>query len=698
MFRWAPYPFLRFTPFLMLGIGVAHYVNVTGAAIGLALVFLVYTGLTFFLPKSAFSRYHSWGGLLAMMALVLLGIIRAQQHDTANVPDHLLHQADSANYYTAQVASQPEPRKNSYRVYLKVEQVVASGEQAFSRSGRVVAYQPQADSCQLLRFGDRILVKGLPDRVEAPKNPGEFDYRQFLAYQGIYHQQYLPADHWVILQSNNAFSWRGWTEELRNRCQEILLTYVRNPEAQGIALAITLGQKSHLEKDIQTAYAAAGAMHVLAVSGLHVGIIYLIVNFLLKPLLGLPKAGVVVHTVISVSVLWGYAALTGFSPSVQRAAVMFSFVIIGKALNRQSSIYNTLACSAFVLLWVNPYLMYSVGFQLSYLAVFGIVYLQPKIVAWWQPSNGLLNWFWGITAVSLAAQIATFPLSLYYFHQFPVYFWLPNVVVILGALAMLPLGLTTVLLGFTFPVLATGVGVLLEWLILAINFIVGLVQQLPGSTIEQVYTSPSQTWLLYFAMVFLLALFHYRKLRYLSLSVLAMGLVMIGQVVRNYQQSNEVSFTVYHTKAETHLDFTQGFNNHHWGSWNDDAEYHILPNHIQKGIRTQLVGDSNDAGFLYRSTLGVTLLQYQGKVLALVEEKLLNKPAQPISVDYVIVANDAVRNLDQLDKYFYYDQLIIDATNSYYTTQRLSEQAQEKHIAYHSVPLKGALTINLDQE
>ncbi|MEO0334688.1 MAG: ComEC/Rec2 family competence protein, partial [Bacteroidota bacterium] len=332
----------------------------------------------------------------------------------------------------------------------------------------------------------------------------------------------------------------------------------------------------------------------------------------------MPKGGVVIHTVVCVSVLWGYAALTGFSPSVQRAAVMFSFVIIGKALNRQSSIYNTLACSAFVLLWVNPYLMYSVGFQLSYLAVFGIVYLQPKIAAWWQPANGKLNWFWGITAVSIAAQIATFPLSLYYFHQFPVYFWLPNVVVILGAMAMLPLGLATVLVGFFFPAVAQGLGLLLEWLILAINFLVTFVQKLPGSTIERVYISSSQTWLLYFTMAFLLALFHYRKLRYLSLSVLALGAIVIGQAVRDYQQSKEVSFTVYHTKAETHLDFTQGFENYHWGNWNSDAEYHILSNHIQKGVRTQpqLVGDSKASALPYRSTHEITLLQYQGKVLA----------------------------------------------------------------------------------
>ncbi len=511
MFRWVPYPFLRFTPFLMLGIGLATYANSNIIIMALVVVFLGYTSFVFLLPKPTFSRYHPGVAGLASIAIVLIGILRTQQHDESRSPGHLLNYADSADYYIAQIVSQPEPKKNSFQVMLEIEQVVASSKQTCARSGQVVAYQPKSDSCQLLQFGDKIVVKGLPDKIKPSKNPAEFDYRQFMAYQGVYHQQYLPADRWTVIQSGVVPAWQGWTGEWRSRCREILLHYVQDKRAQGITLAITLGLKSHLEKEVQTAYSAAGAMHVLAVSGLHVGIIYLIVNFLFKPLLQLPKGGVLLHTAICLQTLWLYAALTGFSPSVQRAAVMFSFVIVGSALKRQSSIYNTLACSAFVLLWVNPYLMYSVGFQLSYLAVFGIVYLQPRISAWWEPPNKLVVWAWQLTAVSIAAQIATFPLSLYYFHQFPVYFWVSNIVVIPGALVMLPLGLATLIAGFSFPALAEWIGLILEKFILVVNFLVSLVQQLPGSTVENIFISASQTWLLYFAIVAFVALFYYRS-------------------------------------------------------------------------------------------------------------------------------------------------------------------------------------------
>ena len=134
--------------------------------------------------------------------------------------------------------------------------------------------------------------------------------------------------------------------------------------------------------------------------------------------------------------------------------------------------------------------MYSVGFQLSYLAVFGIVYLQPRITAWFTVKNKYSNYFWQLTAVSIAAQIATFPLSLYYFHQFPVYFWVSNLVVIPGALVMLPLGLATLLTGFTVPTMASWLGWLLEQFILVINTVVAWIQALPFSTVDKITISP----------------------------------------------------------------------------------------------------------------------------------------------------------------------------------------------------------------
>ncbi len=696
MFRWLPYPFLRFTPFFILGIALAQYVTTELAIASLVSLFLTYCVATFLLPKVIFSRYHPVVALVAATILVLLGILRTQQTDESRQDDHLLHFTDTADYYVATVIDYPEPKKNSYKNTLDIDFVFSTEGQKNPLTAEVIVYQPKTDSSQLLQFGDRILVKGLPREIESPKNPAEFDYRQFLAYQGIYHQQYLRAENSIRIASNTQPNWKGIASKWRNQCREIILQYVPNREAQGIALAITLGLKRHLEQEVQTAYAAAGAMHILAVSGLHVGIIYLIVSFLFKPLSQLPKFGVATHALVCILFLWIYAALTGFSPSVQRAAVMFTFVIVGTAIHRQSSIYNTLACSAFFLLWINPYLVYSVGFQLSYLAVFGIVYLQPRIAAWVNPYNKLLNYFWQLTAVSIAAQLATFPLSLYYFHQFPTYFWLSNIVVIPAALVMLPLGLMTLVAGLAFPTLAKVVGLLLGTFIEFINASVSFIQQLPGSTVERISISSLQTWLLYFVIIFLLALFHYRQLRYLTMIVVSLLFVVTIQVINFYQQSQEVSMTVYHVKDDTHLDFTNGFNNLHLGEWNSSAEYHVLANHIQKGVKTKFLSGSVSRDEIQRRSLeGIELIEFQGKLVAVIHEKLPRKRLrESIHVDYLIVAKNSVRNLSVIGSYFRYDQLIIDGTNSYYVARQLAEEAEQKHIPYHSVPVQGALTIN----
>ena len=240
--------------------------------------------------------------------------------------------------------------------------------------------------------------------------------------------------------------------------------------------------KDELDFEVKQAYAAAGAMHVLAVSGLHVGIIFLILNTLLA-ILDTSKKGRIVKAIILLISLWSYAMITGLSPSVLRAATMFSFVIMGTVLNRSSSIYNTLAASAFFILIINPNLLFEVGFQLSYVAVLGIVYLQPLIykriyTRWW-----LLDKVWAITAVSIAAQIATLPLTLFYFNQFPVYFMLSNLLVIPSAAVILILGIL-LFIASPIPFISESIGWVLNKFIEGLNFGIKEIEVLPNSLIE----------------------------------------------------------------------------------------------------------------------------------------------------------------------------------------------------------------------
>ena len=271
-------------------------------------------------------------------------------------------------------------------------------------------------------------------------------------------------------------------DRLGNYFAQLIHSKVEHPESQQIALALLLGQKGSLDKEIMDAYSETGTMHILAVSGLHVGIIYAL---LLLPVRGLKSTSKIrfFYLLLVVLLIWVYALLTGFSPSVVRAAAMFSLVTLGQMRKRKASIWNTLAFSALMILVIDPDVIFDIGFQLSYLAVAGIVGIQPLMVGWWLPRNSILEYFWQLATVSLAAQLVTFPLSILYFHQFPTYFLLANLLVVPLAFVIMAVGVPFMFLAW-IPKLGEVMGWVVDWLIFLQNQLTMMIQVLPGGTIE----------------------------------------------------------------------------------------------------------------------------------------------------------------------------------------------------------------------
>jgi len=333
-------------------------------------------------------------------------------------------------------------------------------------NGKVIIYLQKDSLSEKLNVGDVISFEPKLKNIPPPKNPQEFDFRKYLSFHLIHQQAFLRSNNWKLIQQATT----GGIFKFANDSRAYLIKTLEKKGIKGnelaVASALILGYKDSIDIDLKSAYSSAGAMHVLAVSGLHVGIIFLIFSQLFY-FLGKYKYGNIIKGVLLILILWSYALLTGLSPSVMRAATMFSFIVAAKMTKRNSSFFNTLAASALVLLIYNPLLIMEVGFQLSYMAVIGIVIIQPWVnnlfnFKWWLPIK-----IWEITAVSIAAQIATFPLGLLYFHQFPNYFMLSNLIVIPLAIFILYLGIFT--LSFSFiPIvgdyLATGLKYLIQFL------------------------------------------------------------------------------------------------------------------------------------------------------------------------------------------------------------------------------------------
>ncbi|HKZ36510.1 MAG TPA: ComEC/Rec2 family competence protein, partial [Chryseolinea sp.] len=457
---------------------------------------------------------------------------------------------------------------------------------------------------------------------------------------------------------------------------------------QGIVSALVLGITDGLDNELLTAYKGTGAMHILAVSGLHVGIIYGLLLFLLKPLQKV-KHGKWFLAGISIVVLWLYAFITGLSPSVLRAVTMFSFVALAKPAQHRTNIYNILAASAFCILLYDPYLIMSIGFQLSYLAVLGIVYLQSGIYKLWEPTNRLLDEVWKVSSVSIAAQLATFALGLLYFHQFPNYFLLSNLFVIPGSFIVLIAGLVLLALSFIQPV-AFALGFIIEWIIKTLNFIVFAVEDFPFSLVENVYITTFQCWLLLGIILVIILLLHTRKFAYFLAASLILFIYSMAQWNHFQRDVNVQKLTVYNVKGHTAIDLMDRGQTFFIADSvllkdSDKIGFHITPHRIMLGVNETV----RSGNWLLKDLKGCSLMVWKGKSILRIHDKDFYFPKN-LSVNYVIISNNAVKDLAEVRGQIKMEQLIFDSSNAFYLTNKLLKQTKNIQAGVYSVLHQGA--------
>lgn len=330
----------------------------------------------------------------------------------------------------------------------------------------IVLLNIQKDSTRkILKVDDIIFLKPEIKKLTPPLNPHQFNYSSYLRKQGIYHQVFIQNSNYKLLDERR-YSVLGIAYEIRKSIQEALKKHSFKKDQLAILNALLLGQRQEVSKELIDEYSKAGAIHILAISGLHVGIILLIFSSLLKPLERI-RRGKIYKAILLIALLWMFAIIAGLSASVVRAVTMFTFVAFGMFINRRNSVMNSLILSAFFLLLIHPLFLFDVGFQLSYLAVFGIVWVQPKLAQLWKPKYKLINKLWQLLTVSIAAQFGILPLSLYYFHQFPGLFMLSNLVIIpflgsilVGGILMIVLAL----IGILPEIVAKFYGTIISWM------------------------------------------------------------------------------------------------------------------------------------------------------------------------------------------------------------------------------------------
>ena len=584
---------------------------------------------------------------------------------------------NNTQFIIGKIIEAPVKKSKSYKAIIEVQAVTDSTYKIYSKTGKLITYFQSTDAIKTLQVGDIILLKNNVKEIQEPANPNEFNYKRYLSFHQIHFQAYLRLEDWKKI--GNEFSIFRFTDKIRNYLlDQLQKLHISNKEF-AIASALILGYKSELDQETIQAYSSSGAMHVLAVSGLHVGIIYWIFLLLLKPLQNI-RSGKILHPIIILFLLWFYAVLTGLSPSVLRATTMFSFVIVGKTLTKNIPIYNTLTVSAFFLLLINPYLVMEVGFQLSYLAVLGIVYIQPKLYQTWFSNfkfigkwgNWIIDKIWVLTSVSIAAQIATFPLGLLYFHQFPNYFLFSNIFVIPIATLIIYFGVGLLAVS-EITLLANPLSFIFSKLIKTLNFIVEFVEKLPYSIVQEIAISVIETWLIYGIILFLLVFLSTRKAFHLKIALLFCVIFCSFQLFETINQVSQKRITVYHINGESAIEFTDGTKAYFFAdsallSNQSKLLFHVKHNWWEHGIKTVETHDFHD---IYTKKIKKDNLYIEHGIGMFFDKKFYIPqkmdssfiPSYPMSIDLLIISHNNFISCSNLIQSFSSKSSIIDGSN-----------------------------------
>lgn len=501
-------------------------------------------------------------GLGVLMLFFLLGEYRYKLVTPTMDVNHLIHHDLRAIAgYEGWLLETPKRTEKSYRLLLEVSRVYTQDHE-YRSNGKVLLYTDTLIG-KSLELGDIVFVAHAPEANKDPENPYVFDYKGYLEREGIFFSHFEREVVKLGHRQPNVIS--AFASHTRRNAVATFQEHISNESIRGIALALILGNKDELDSDITEAYAGSGAMHILAVSGLHVGLIYLLFTSIFQRLPYAIRKFPWIEVISSIFILIAYALLTGLSPSVMRAVAMFSFMAVGRALRRKASVYNSLAASAFLLLLIDPQLLFSVGFQLSYAAVIGIVYLQPKLYSLYRFENVFLNKIWAITCVSIAAQWATAPLSAFYFHQFPTYFLITNLLAIPAAFLMLIIGICALSLGFIGP-LADVLFQLLAKVITFTNWFVESISLLPLGQIQGLNPTIYELLLIYALMFCLLMLFTERKPRLIYSALILSMIFGVVSFLRNARMLQTHELVVFNLPKHQVLCFRQGNQGMIWTS------------------------------------------------------------------------------------------------------------------------------------
>ena len=701
MSPWKQYPLIRvFIPFAGGVIGGLAACRINDLLLlGFCAVFLAGLAVLLFFLQGIDYKNRWITGLLIYPMVFVLSFGNANAFRANHVNDE--HKG-AQELFIGDVSESPVQKGNTIKAVIRI---IAIKDKGLWKRGneKLLAWIRSDRQAEGLMYGDRLLFRCILREIPSPGIPNTFDYRAFLRTKGIFCQAYLaPGSHITLGRKGlNPFI------RISLRMRDKLLQIFRDNKVEGrefaVASALLLGYTDEIDQGLIRDYAATGAMHILSVSGMHVGIIFLVLDKLLQ-FMQRKRWGMILKTILVILFIWTYALITGLSPAVLRAAAMLSLVVTGKAMKRNPEVLNILVASIFFLLCMDPTLLTDVGFQLSYLAVLGIVVLYRPVYDLYVTSRWFPDKVWAIMAVSLAAQLATSPVSLYYFHQYPNYFMLTNLFVVPLSTLVIYLGILVLAFG-SVPLLSVLLAKSLIFLVWLLNSSIHLIETFPFSVSRSVYINFTEM-LLFYAFIIILIIYLFRKRKvFLFTSIVLLLFLLTSLSLAKYKRDGQKKIIIYAIKNTTLIDFTGDGESILAGDiFNlDDYTVDQLNTHwVASGVKNKfrfllhpLV--NNDHQFsrkMFFFKYG-NFIQFHDKRVGVINRRMLTENGKKLKLDLLIISKNPRLTIKELMQHFTFREIIIDPSNPVWKSKQWMGEARQLKVDCYSVAEKGVFVEEL---
>lgn len=659
---WHQAPFTRLLFPLVTGIVTCYYLlhgiftnaqinNTVYVAAGLSIAGLLGTTQLSNFKKY---RYYFIQGVFLQIVFASLGIAVMQKTlQTRDQETALLAACKNGTIYIMRIIEPLQLKNKTYKTVAIIESIGTAQHEIKTNIKIIVhvAVDSSSVGVPLLTAGSYMATTIRPNPVPDTHNPGGFNYKLWLFRNEITHQLYLAKGTWTLLPTKKS---KQYLQVLQQKISKRLQINITGKQEKAVAAALLIGYKQDIDSDLMKAYSNTGVIHVIAISGLHLGLIYglllSIFNWILNSTIKKWTAPPII-----LLVLWGFALLTGAGPSIVRAAVMFSFIVIASIVKQNSSILNALAASAFFLLLLHPFYLWDIGFQLSYAAVLSIVLYQKNIFDSLYFKYKWIQACWQLNALTLSAQILTLPLVVYHFHQFPNYFLLSNFIVVplssiilYGCLFILPFG--------TIAYLGKALSVVTSLLISSMNWIIQKMNALPFATTSNLHINTAEVLLFFIIIVSVTLFIQSQKNKWCFYGLTAL---LLGCSIHNFnsiQEKSLTSLTVWFVPKTSKVTIRYG-----------QLKETTLPN--------------GNSAF----TIGHTRFLYIGQVPALKDSSIsISK------VDILIVGNLPKSPLALLAKQFKGALYVFDSSIPLWKIESWKKEAEDLHLRHHFVSQQGA--------